>query len=397
MNKNGGAYAMVIIIGMALFLVMSGAAAVAAYGRRVTARYAQYSGNYDLALSGNERVYFLLLNEITKNRDAIEAAVTHEALRQAAAEQRLLYRNGEFFFEEWYIAQLFRREAEAVVAAYTAHWQRRSQAYELAWEAGVSYAQGGEAIHDAFAATTSILPKATGYGISTVIRKSNGFPAEVEAEINWPAHSPHPEKFSPRGFAWRGEPPEHFSTGLFDGSGAGKDITEIINAHLLGALSLYGEDGLVVANRHDLTVQQGDGDAPSIIINAASGSTTTVYGNVDGYIITLGDVHLNGAQVRGGVFAGGAVMSTEGYNAIVPAPELIFALSSNFLLHVKKDVYDFLRLTRFSETAGPTAEIGRVLHSLRFEETDGAAWGEVSLNNFDVYLPGMVKSKRITK
>jgi len=66
-SKRGGAYLMVLTITMLMLIVVAIALSITAISRRLTSLYAYNIGLYDLALSGNEQILFLV-NEAWENQ-----------------------------------------------------------------------------------------------------------------------------------------------------------------------------------------------------------------------------------------------------------------------------------------------------------------------------------------
>ena len=75
-NKRtcGGGYILVLTAAALIMLLVTAALAVTAMSRRITARYAQFAGLYDLAVAGNEQVLHLIRNAVNDNRATIIAS-----------------------------------------------------------------------------------------------------------------------------------------------------------------------------------------------------------------------------------------------------------------------------------------------------------------------------------
>ena len=70
-KTHGGAYIMVLVATMAMFLLIYAALAVTARSRETTARHEHFANLYDLAVAGNEHVLRELNQYLAENRNEI--------------------------------------------------------------------------------------------------------------------------------------------------------------------------------------------------------------------------------------------------------------------------------------------------------------------------------------
>ena len=139
-SRKGNAYIIVIIAAMVMLFLVSVVFSITANSRRATARYAHFTGLYDLAVAGNQQALVLL--------------------QQGGLDNLRLYFT--------YVAP----------------------AYQLSWNFSVDFIlPDGLLIYDNYRATTTVRPIAAGFTVSTAVSKQTesgfGFPVTVQASIVW--------------------------------------------------------------------------------------------------------------------------------------------------------------------------------------------------------------------
>jgi hypothetical protein len=416
---------MVLTVVTLLFILLSGLMAATSYGRRVTGQYGYYSGLYDLAVAANEQVLLSYWQELDRQQETLHQTVRSNILDISRIENRLVYRNGVFHFrsvslENRLYSNLYRAEANRLWQAYlTEHWQSTANRHIKTWDKSIVLSGAEQVLQESYRVVTTLARQgpanAHAYLLETKVQKEvngrTGHPVTVTANLEWSPDNRHQEIFVPEAFAWRGLPPVHFTYAVYTGEGPVTVTKDAVDVSLLTALRSHGLPSLSVASVHEMDVSLlYDGDVPnpsSVFINtcplftldsATPAPAVRVFASdparnhFNGLFITSGRVTVEGVQLRGGLWAEGGVTVTG--STLQPDADIIFNVPVAGA--AQRDLFDFLRLTNFSQTPSPTSNMVSLLGRLTFASEGGLAQGSIVLNNFDVYTPTMVKSKRIT-
>jgi len=205
-NKHGGAYLMVLTATMLMLILVAIALTITAVSRRLTAFYAYKTGLYDLAVSGNEQVLFLLEQSWEPRSDAVKL----RALLQIVSEDTVIYYNNGFRISSTYAANFqsaFIREAMAEMqtimdsgfqrVTILFRWLQAVQSNENltwnihSWDINLNIISAEQELSGFYRARTIMRPHGNNDRIllRTNVRKyvdgTHGVPAEVEASIIW--------------------------------------------------------------------------------------------------------------------------------------------------------------------------------------------------------------------
>jgi hypothetical protein len=407
---------------------------VASASREISARYPEYSGLYDMAVSGNERVFFLLREEFETRRGETDIYARGEVFSEDV-EPRLIFEDGEFKINEGAggYFDIFTRRADELLQAYIGDNYTRvsggSGAYRLPWSAEISFPAEDAAITDVFSGQTDIRydELSRRFALATVLSKSvnhnpAGFPATVTAEIGWEKPVGYEEVYIPV-YGWRGPPAEHLAVNLYaagnvyrdpaeaftdgDGepaeppplsarvTGGGQPLSDLLREESLSAVENHGAPVIIVTDGY-LDISSLGEAAPRFIIFTgdgaemyASDSSRNVFEGiaVSEESITLSDYGV-GLEISGTVISGGDIM-IRGDPVFTGNDSVLFNIGVSEA--AQRDLFDFLGLTRFYEwDSGRVPALSQLLGAVRVENG-----GEIIINNFDDITPAMVKSKKI--
>ena len=412
-RSRGGAYVFILVVAALLFMIASSAIAITAPGRLVSARYPAYSNLYGLAVSMNERAFFILRETIESNGSEFDEKARAKILDEKIKE-RLVFEGGEFKLahpsSRCYVLEYISLCYESFEETLRGEFIFSGGSYAAEWEIAVSLA-GDSPIAEHYSGNTKLTRRAGGYDASTEARKelngTTGSPVFVEASIKWPAGS-HEEVLVPS-YMWR-EKPEYFArclnaagTVYVEEADGGRVLPDggsyVVNAFipdffgaagLLEDLSLAGERSIVFAGPLLDVSALATGDYAVISegpleLFASDGSRNAF----SGVIVCGGDLSVKGVSINGSaivrrdiVFLGEAAFE---YDADVMF-RLPLAESSKRLL------FDFLKLTNFF---GASSNAETVLGFLDFDVfgINGTPCGLI-VNNFDDLTPVMVESMR---
>jgi hypothetical protein len=153
-NKNGNAYLFVLAAVLFIFMLVTVALTLSATSRRLTTYYPQSTSLYDLAIAGNEQVYFYLSEIMGTIPDDRTPEETMNILSAALAHTCA--------------------DPHCAIPKYPRHW-----------ELTVTIApQGQSVLTDTFYATTNVFLLSGYFRVETMIRRGPmGPPTTVEADI----------------------------------------------------------------------------------------------------------------------------------------------------------------------------------------------------------------------
>ncbi|MCL2361935.1 MAG: hypothetical protein FWC73_09005 [Defluviitaleaceae bacterium] len=194
-SRRGGAYLMVLTATMLMLILVAIALTVTAVSRRLTSFYAYNAGLYDLAVSGNEQVLFLLRQELDSRSDAAKL----RALIQIVGEGTIIFFDDGFRLAESY-GPAFRtafineamQELNSIIGNIIPHTvQQETHTWRfLPWDLDLAVETEYSDMRSLYRARTIFRPSASDrFLVRTNIRKIvddvAGFPTEVEASIIW--------------------------------------------------------------------------------------------------------------------------------------------------------------------------------------------------------------------
>ena len=160
-SRQGGAYIMVLTVAMLLIALVLSVLTVTINSRRVTARYGYFFGLYDLAVAGNEQVFFILRRGLSVYREAANA------------------RPGPFIQE---IMPDLRRELAL-------HMNPAANSYNYSWGLALDISTYSADTADRYQATTAVYIRSNYFLIRTNIHKyigtRPGVTAVVQSEVRF--------------------------------------------------------------------------------------------------------------------------------------------------------------------------------------------------------------------
>jgi len=190
-NHRGNAYITVLISTMLIIMLATIALSVTAVSRRLTARYSDYIGLYDLAVAGNEQALFLLLQTLNTERESI----TNHAWQQLQTWEQLTltYQDGNLHLDppsQNEFRRIFIQEAMTTIrAGMGINFSRHLFMYQLIWGLDATINTYDRNILDSYRAVTTICAAATHFHLDTVIHRQietePSINTIVEATINW--------------------------------------------------------------------------------------------------------------------------------------------------------------------------------------------------------------------
>ena len=149
-SRQGGAYIMVVIAALAVFVLIFAVLNITAASRNITGRYAEFYGLYDISVAGNEQALYVIERGLERNR-ATALARAHE--------------NGTGFRTE--IMPLLRNElANYFRSVNTAD----GPGYEHRWGLSLRFTKADTVEENEFRALTTVIPLANGtFGVTTIV------------------------------------------------------------------------------------------------------------------------------------------------------------------------------------------------------------------------------------
>jgi len=185
---------------MLIIMLAAVVLSVTTVSRRVTARYPDYVGLYDLAVAGNEQALFLLRQAFDPMREYIINRVWQRAVSENIIV--FMYYNGglrlhapeppasDTSFSRGQFRRIFIEEAmRDLEPAMGDIFYRVFFDYRLNWGIDAAISAGGFAISDSYRATTNISVDGNRFNLDTHVRRDmgdyTGAQATVEASIIW--------------------------------------------------------------------------------------------------------------------------------------------------------------------------------------------------------------------
>ncbi|MCL2571433.1 MAG: hypothetical protein FWE11_03440 [Defluviitaleaceae bacterium] len=190
-KRRGGAYIMVLTVTMLILMLAVIAVSVTAVSRRITSRYSDYMGLFDLAVAGNEQALFLLNQADSSSTEAMLL----RALTRAAANAVLVFnytdegfRLDEFFKERFHDA--FNHEAMIDIRPRLGTiFTPMASEYRINWGLDSEIHLTDHIFIDSYRAITTVIPGVDRFLVSTRIFRYiddvPGFPTVVGASIIW--------------------------------------------------------------------------------------------------------------------------------------------------------------------------------------------------------------------
>ena len=194
-SRSGGAYITVITVTMLILLLAALVLSVTAVSRRLSARYSDYIGLFDLAVAGNEQVFFLLHQTFESQEEDIISRAW-----QRVKDDNIVgfeYRDGELHLDSFLRTQfrgVFVEEAMSGLVAVLGDMLSRayfgsSPEYRLYWGLDTTISADEFAITDSYRAVTTLYAATNRFYMDTVIRRYignyPGFRTIVQSSIIW--------------------------------------------------------------------------------------------------------------------------------------------------------------------------------------------------------------------
>ena len=189
--NRGNAYITTLAAILLIITLATLALSITAVSRRLSARYSDYIGLYNLATSGNEQALFILQQSIETNITNINTRAWERFITRDDITFQLV--NGNLHLSDQSrddLKHIFIEESTPNLrAALNQNFSRYFFMYQRTWELSTSIHTSNQAITDSYSATTTICAASTRFHLDTVIyRYINNNPstnAIVEASINW--------------------------------------------------------------------------------------------------------------------------------------------------------------------------------------------------------------------
>ncbi|MCL2378778.1 MAG: hypothetical protein FWC77_06605 [Defluviitaleaceae bacterium] len=188
---RGSAYITVFAATMIILMLATVVLSVTAVSRRITARYSDYIGLYDLAVAGNEQAFFLLRQAFNARNDDITSRAwqrlkdeEHISFIYHVAGLRLDVATSERF------RNIFVAEAMGDLRAGMGNiFSRHFFMYQRVWGLDAVIDTDERTISDSYRAATTLCAAADRFHIDTVIQRYEGeylgVRAIVESSIIW--------------------------------------------------------------------------------------------------------------------------------------------------------------------------------------------------------------------
>jgi len=191
-TRRGGAYISVLAATMLIIMLAAIVLSVTAVSRRLTARYSDTIGLFDLAVAGNEQAFFLLRQPIDSHKEEI----SYNAWARVVDDPLLgfTYYYGSLLLDEptsIIYRQFFIEEAQKLLSvALGNNFTRVHFDYHLAWGLDTAIDAGEHVIHALYQAETIVSP-GNAFNVTTTTRRNIGdylsIPIAVQASIIWTA------------------------------------------------------------------------------------------------------------------------------------------------------------------------------------------------------------------
>ena len=367
--KAGSAYMFVMITMLNLFLLITVVISVTASSRRISGYYIQFAGLYDLALAGNERVLFLLREEIDYHREEINDRARYR-MYQKDIESHLVYQDGVFLLEGSF-SEILREEKREVVGTFLESNFGRSQGmYYFSYRMGVRTGT--------YEVMTYIC--SGGYSVRTVVNKaidgSRGTPTRVGGQIIWPDNLDYQVLVRPKAYVWRYKPPAWFMDEVYHFADLPINFVNIPPHHWSSENALYITDVSPINIQYFASI-------PTLVIYTGSDPLQIHGGSMFyGIIIAPGDIYIY-EPIRGSVVAGGVVHGVGGE----PDQDILFSIPMEEA--TRRRVFDFLGITRFGFASGIVEDMQWLLGEVRISNF------ELEIDKFKSIEPYLVAVKRI--
>ena len=381
----GSTYIFILMVMLTLFLLITAVIGVTASGRRISGQYVQFAGLYNLALAGSERALFLLSKEVNDNSQTIVRRVYHR-LYEGGIENPMIYRDGKFLLGDYFL-QLFREEKNEILADFLADAFRTGLFRDALGRSHTgryfSYSlRVGTGTYDV--RTYLYEPRLRGYRVRSTARKligdQSGTIIAVYGRIEWPDFA-HQTVVIPVTYTWRYTPPARFVTGAYSFAGFPGNFAGLPIHHW------QPENALHITDSSLIDVQNFSG-TPTLIIYTGS-VPLHIYGAsaFDGIILSGSDVYVDNITIRGSAIAGGAVHLVSGAS-VEPDPDMLFSIPMKEEL--RRIVFDFLGLTRFSQAGVQTDNIAWLLRYVKINDFD------LDIEPLDDFVPQLIQVQQIT-
>jgi len=357
---------------MALFIWAIAAMNVTMAGRRVSARYINYTGLYELALAGSEKALFVIREQVADNANDVAYDVKvllRQQLDDFGIENHVVYQNGQFYlFSPFYGAN------RLYLSMYQRAMNRALGIHDFTYTLYVGDINYNVAVDfTGFSGDNATVETRVGSNRAT------GRVTHVDAQIRWPAPSlDYRELLIPVSYIWRNDPPAWFLGGV-DG------LDHIGYISNLPIQSWAPEHALWVGNQSQLNIQHfyvNGIPIPTIIVHTGT-TPLRLYSNglsqFEGVIVSNAGVILDGIIVRGTVIAD--IVRCHYYDEyyydcyyngchcyseqVEICTEMLFAIP--LPEESRRMVFDFLGLTRFGDVPAGEREvnIARLLGELQ--------------------------------
>jgi len=190
-SRRGSAYISVLATTMLIIVLAAIALSVTTVSRRITARYSDYIGLYDLAVAGNEQALLLLLQAL----DARRADISRRAWLEVKTWDYVSFVHlnnglslGASSRDEF--RRIFIEKAMADLrASMGSMFSRYFFKYQLTWGLDATIGIDGHTVSDSYRAVTTLCAAANRFHLDTVIHRyidgEPGIQAIVDASINW--------------------------------------------------------------------------------------------------------------------------------------------------------------------------------------------------------------------
>ena len=362
-KSTGSAYIFILITMMTLFLLITAAIGLTTSARRISGYYIHFASLYDLSVAGNERALIILNDKVQDNSEDMTRRILNRLYEQGI-ESYLTFHEGDFLLEGFMTD--FREEKNILLIDFL-------ESFNLTHLSGHFWRYFSYSLNLAtgtYEIRTNLRQNSGRYVThSSSIKIINDLPgpaATVRGQIYWPTFDHHAE-IIPTAYTWRyEEPPAMFGTGNYSFAGQPSifDFSTMPETHLWNA-----ENALLITDFPYINVF-GFAGTPSIIL-FPNPAPLTIYGSVqfEGIIISAGDIYIEG-NVRGSVIAGGTISMSPGFQTIHD-PDILFSIPLEE--EMRRNVFDFLRLTDFDGASETVTDISELL-------------GYVKIADFDFYI-----------
>jgi len=203
-SRSGGAYITVLTVTLLIIMLVAIAISITSVSRRISARYSDYVGLFDLAVAGNDHALFLLRQAHGPQREEVHNRAWQRAVNEGVVV--FVYENGGLRLHDpsqnthgpgpdsrGQFRRIFNEEAVVELRPLMSGMFTfvSFNSYRRSWGIDATISAGDYEITDSYRAVTSISAETGRFSLDTVIHRytgvSPGVPVTVNASIIWTA------------------------------------------------------------------------------------------------------------------------------------------------------------------------------------------------------------------